>query len=124
MSQLELSKNRGNLSESHPINQGNQTHTDSTDFVGINDDDGNDVDVNINDVNVVVYDDDDDDDDDDNDDVDEDDAVDDDTVYWYKYTGMDQTSLDTSSGTLFVSHSLLREDVHVTSDGITYHCSA
>ena len=40
------------------------------------------------------------------------------------YTGMDKTSLYTSSGTLFVSHSLLREDVHVTSDVIPYHCLA
>ena len=39
------------------------------------------------------------------------------------YTGMDKTSLDTSSGTLFVRDSGC-PDVHVTSDVITYHCSA
>ena len=37
------------------------------------------------------------------------------------YTGMDNTSLDTSSGSLFVRMS---QDVHVTSNVITYHCSA
>ena len=42
----------------------------------------------------------------------------------YTYiTGMDKTSLDTSSGTLFVRDSGC-PDVHVTSDVITYHCSA
>ena len=46
------------------------------------------------------------------------------------YTGMDKTSLDTSSKTLFVSDSgrmstsFVREDVHVTSNVITCHCSA
>ena len=35
------------------------------------------------------------------------------------YTGMAKTSLDSSSGSLFV-----RDSVHVTSDVITYHCSA
>ena len=35
------------------------------------------------------------------------------------YTGMDKTSLYTSSGSLFV-----RDSVHVTSNVITYHCSA
>ena len=39
------------------------------------------------------------------------------------YTAMDKTSLDTSSGTLFVMDSLT-QDVHVTSNVITYHCSA
>ena len=39
------------------------------------------------------------------------------------YTRMDKTSLDTSSGSLFVIHSLCM-GVHVTSDVITYHCSA
>ena len=37
------------------------------------------------------------------------------------YTGMDKTSLGTSCGSLFVRMS---QDVHVTSNVITYHCSA
>ena len=41
------------------------------------------------------------------------------SMYGIDYTGMDKTSLDTSSGSLFVTHS-----VHVTSKVITYHCSA
>ena len=43
--------------------------------------------------------------------------------YVKSYTGMDKTSLYTSSGTLFVRDSGC-PDVHVTSDVITYHCSA
>ena len=39
------------------------------------------------------------------------------------YTGMDKTRLYTSSTTLFVREGG-REDVHVTSDVNTYHCSA
>ena len=39
-----------------------------------------------------------------------------------RYTGMEKNCLDTSSGTLFVIS--LSPDVHVTSDVITYHCSA
>ena len=45
------------------------------------------------------------------------------------YTGMDKTSLDTSSGTVFVREDVsgclrMSQDVHVTSNVITYHCSA